>query len=154
VLGWGRRSFIAGLYANDVPPEALDALVNHAAITPADGSFSVTAQGGAIARVADDAMAFTGREARFDLSADATWDEPADDGRNEDWVRRAMMIVDPEAIEGRYANEIADTGPDQTRLIYGAAKVARLAALKRDWDPDNVFRLNHNVAPAREPMAG
>ena len=34
-----------------------------------------------------------------------------------------------------------------TRAIYGDAKLARLDALKRAWDPDNVFRLNHNIAP-------
>jgi hypothetical protein len=59
-----------------------------------------------------------------------------------------MAIVEPDAIEGRYANENADVGPAETRLIYGEANVARLADLKRTWDPDNVFRLNHNVAPA------
>ena len=59
-----------------------------------------------------------------------------------------MAFVEPDAIEGRYANENADAGPAESRLIYGDAKLARLAALKRTWDPDNVFRLNHNVAPA------
>jgi FAD/FMN-containing dehydrogenase len=59
-----------------------------------------------------------------------------------------MAIVEPVAIPGRYANENADVGPSETRVIYGDAKVARLARLKRAWDPDNVFRLNHNVAPA------
>ena len=148
VLGWGGRSFIKGLYANAVRPEALDALVDHVAAGPAGGSFSVTAQGGAIARVEESATAFAGRAARFDLSADASWDDAADDDADRDWVRRAMAFVEPDAIEGRYANENADVGPDETRVIYGDAKVARLAALKRTWDPDNVFRLNHNVAPA------
>ncbi|MEA2546864.1 MAG: hypothetical protein QOI09_2137 [Chloroflexota bacterium] len=148
VLGWGRRSYIKGLYANELRPEALDALVEHVASGPAEGSFGVTAQGGAIARVAEDATAFAGRAARFDLSADSTWDDPESDDANLDWVRRAMAIVEPDAIEGRYANENADVGPAETRLIYGATKVARLADLKRTWDPDNVFRLNHNVAPA------
>ena len=59
-----------------------------------------------------------------------------------------MEFVEPDAIEGRYANENADDGPAETRAIYGDAKLARLAALKRTWDPDNVFRLNHNVTPA------
>ena len=154
VLGWGRRFFIAGLYANDVRPEAINELVEHAASAPADGSFSVTAQGGAIARVDEDAMAFAGRAARFDLSADARWDDPADDDRYRAWVRRAMEVVEPEAIEGRYVNENADAGPAETRAIYGDAKVARLARLKRAWDPDNVFRLNHNVAPAGDDHSG
>ncbi len=108
----------------------------------------MTAQGGAIARVDEDAMAFAGRAARFDLSADALWDDPSEDEGNRGWVREAMRIVEPDAIEGRYANENADAGPGETRAIYGEAKVARLARLKRVWDPDNVFRLNHNVTPS------
>jgi FAD/FMN-containing dehydrogenase len=148
VLGWGRRSYIAGLYANDMRPEALDRLVEHTASAPADGSFSVTAQGGAIARVDENATAFAGRAARFDLSTDAAWDDPAEDDRNVAWVRDAMRIVEPDAIQGRYANENAEAGPEATRAIYGEAKVARLARLKRAWDPDNVFRLNHNVTPS------
>jgi len=148
VLGWGRRSFIKGLYANGVRTEALDELVDQVASGPAGAEFSITAQGGAIARVDEDATAFSGRAAKFDLSADSTWDDPADDDTNRDWVRRAMAIVEPDAIEGRYANENADVGPDETRMIYGAAKVSRLASLKRTWDPENVFRLNHNVEPA------
>ena len=47
-----------------------------------------------------------------------------------------------------YVNEITETGDDVSRLIYGDAKYERLAGLKRVWDPDNVFRANHNVAPA------
>lgn len=147
VLGWGRRSFIKGLYANDIRPETLDALVEHVAMGPAEGSFSATAQGGAIGRIDEEAMAFAGRAARFDLSADVTWSDAADDEANRAWVRRAMEMVEPDAIEGRYANENADVGPAETRAIYGDAKVARLAQLKGSWDPENVFRLNHNVAP-------
>ena len=123
-------------------------MVDHVASGPAGGSFSITAQGGAIARVEEGATAFAGRAARFDLSADSAWVDPADDDANRAWVRRAMAFVEPDAIEGRYANENADAGPAETRAIYGDAKLARLAALKRTWDPDNVFRLNHNVAPA------
>ncbi len=148
VLGWGHRSFIKGLYADVFRPEALDALVDHVADGPAGGSFSVTAQGGAIARAEEGSAAYAGRAARFDHSADVAWEDPADDDANRAWTRRAMSFVEADAIEGRYANENADDGPAESRLIYGDAKLARLAALKRTWDPDNVFRLNHNVAPA------
>jgi FAD/FMN-containing dehydrogenase len=150
VLGWGRRSFIKGLYADDMRADAIDELVELVASGPGDASFSATAQGGAIGRVPEDAMAFAGRAARFDLSADSTWEDAALDAANRDWVRRAMSIVEPDATPGRYANENADVGPEETRAIYGAEKLARLARLKRTWDPDNVFRLNHNVAPAND----
>jgi FAD/FMN-containing dehydrogenase len=147
VLGWGRRSFIKGLYVADMRSEALDKLVDLVAAGPGETSISITAQGGAIGRVPEDAMAYAGRAAVFDFSADTTWEDPALDDANRDWVRRAMAIVEPDATPGRYANENSDVGPGETRAIYGDAKLRRLAALKRTWDPDNVFRLNHNVAP-------
>lgn len=150
-LGWGRRSYIKGLNADDVRPEALDELTELVAAAPGEGTISVTAMGGAIARVAEDDTAYTGRAARFDLSADTTWNDPALDAANRDWVRQAMAVVEPDATIGRYANENSDAGPIETQLIYGDAKLRRLARLKRTWDPDNVFHLNHNVAPATDP---
>ena len=146
-MGWGHRSYIKGGYADDLRPEALDALVDHVAQAPESSSFALTVQGGAIGRVADDAMAFTGRAARFEMSADTEWDDPALDEPRMAWGRRAMAIVEPDAVAGRYVNEIVESGPAETRAIYGDAKLPRLAALKRAWDPDNVFRLNHNIAP-------
>ena len=148
VMGWGHRSYIMGAYANDLRPAALDGLVEHARQAPDGSSFSVTVQGGAIGRVPEEAMAYPGREARFDVSADTSWEDPAHDDTHRDWVRRAMAIVEPDVVPGRYVNELSEAGPDETRAIYGEAKHARLAALKRAWDPDNVFRLNHNITPA------
>ena len=86
----------------------------------------------------------------FDVAADAAWSDPALDDANRAWVRRARAVVRPGATVGRYANGVSDAGPEQTRQIYGDAKVVRLAALKRAWDPDNVFHVNHNVAPATD----
>ncbi len=146
-LGWGSRSFIKGLTLNELRPQAIDGLVEQVAVGPHGGSIGITAQGGAIARVDEDATAFSGRLARFDVSADANWGDPADDEANRKWVRDTMAVVEPDAVVGRYANENSDVGPTETRLIYGDAKLGRLAALKRVWDPDNVFRRNHNVAP-------
>jgi FAD/FMN-containing dehydrogenase len=148
VLGFGGRSFLLGANADGIRAEALDELVNLVATAPGAGTFSATAMGGAIGRVAEDATAFAGRAAQFDLSADSSWDGPEGDEPNRGWVRRAMAAVEPDLTLGRYANENADAGPEQTALFYGEAKTRRLAALKRAWDPDNVFRLNHNVAPS------
>ena len=59
-----------------------------------------------------------------------------------------MAIVEPDRTLGAYPNGNSDTGPEEIRRLYGDAKLARLSALKRTWDPDNVFRVNPNVAPA------
>ncbi len=146
-MGWGHRSFISGRYVNDLRAVTLEALVEDAASAPGESSVSMTAFGGAIARVPDDAMAFTGRDVRFDVSADTEWTDPALDTTHRDWVQRAMAIVEPDAVTGRYVNEIAEEGPEVSRTIYGDAKFQRLRTLKRAWDPDNVFHLNHNIAP-------
>jgi hypothetical protein len=146
-MGFGHRSYIKGGYADDVRAEIIDALVEHAAKAPGEGSFAVTALGGAIGRVADDATAFTGRDARFEVSADIGWEDPTEDEVFVEWTRQAMAIVEPDAVTGRYVNEIAEHGPEETRAIYGDAKLPRLTELKRAWDPDNIFHLNHNIAP-------
>jgi FAD/FMN-containing dehydrogenase len=150
-FAWGSsRSFINSHNGNDVRREALDELVELVATAPGEGTFSVTALGGAIGRVPEDATAFAGRASAFDLSADAGWTDPGLDEANADWCRRALAVVEPDRALGAYANGNSDVGPEQSRKIYGDAKLARLAALKREWDPDNVFHVNPNVAPTAE----
>jgi FAD/FMN-containing dehydrogenase len=152
-FAWGTRSFIRGTNANGVGPEAFDELVELVATAPGTNTFSVTALGGAIGRIPEDATAYSGRAAPFDLSTDASWSDPALDETNMEWCRRALAVVEPDAALGRYANGNADAGPHHSRLFYGDEKMVRLAALKDTWDPDNVFHVNHNVAPARQPSA-
>lgn len=147
VLGWGSRSYIKSHNANDVRPEAFEELVDLVATAPAAGTFSITALGGAIARVPEHATAYTGREANFDMSSDATWTDASDDETAIGWCRRVMEVVEPDRTLGAYPNGNSDAGPDETRRLYGDAKVARLAALKRAWDPENTFHVNPNVAP-------
>jgi FAD/FMN-containing dehydrogenase len=148
VFAWGSRSFINSHNANDVRREALDELVEHVATGPAGGSFSVTALGGAIGRIPEDATAYAGRGSAFDLSADANWTDAALDEPMADWCRRALAIVEPDWALGAYANGNSDVGPEQSRRIYGDVKLARLASLKREWDPENVFHVNPNVSPS------
>ena len=110
------------------------------------GPESIAMLGGAISRVAPDATSYFGRAARFDMSADTAWDDAALDDDAIGWCREAMAIAAPAARPGRYANEVSEHGPDTTAAIYGD-HLGRLTALKRAWDPENVFRLNHNVVP-------
>ncbi len=147
-FAWGNRSFIKSQNADDIRPETLDEVVELVGTAPRAASFSITALGGAIARVPEDATAYAGRASAFDLSADSDWQDAADDEANIEWCRRVMAVVEPDRALGAYANGNSDGGPEETRRIFGDAKLARLAALKRTWDPDNVFHVNPNVAPA------
>jgi FAD/FMN-containing dehydrogenase len=145
---WGRRNYINGHASNGFRPDVLDALLEHVSRVPSpECTVGISMLGGAIARVPADATAFPEREAPFDVSADAAWDDPALDEACLDWCHEAMTIASPDAAPGRYVGEVVDVGPEVTRSIYGDAILERLARVKAAWDPDNIFRSNHNVAP-------
>jgi len=147
-LAWGSRSAILGGFVQDCSPDVLDAFVAQMDHAPGDSSISITMMGGAIDRLADADAAFTGRGHPFDVSPDSSWEDPKLDAANAAWVRETMAIVDDDRLPGRYINELSDAGPDVIRQSYGDDKLRRLQALKRAWDPTNVFRLNHNIDPA------
>jgi FAD/FMN-containing dehydrogenase len=147
-MGWGRRFYMKSAFLPSLPHEVVRIAVEHTERIPdgCDGSISTWAWGGAIADVAEDATAFTGRDAAFWIAAEAAWEDPELDEASRAWARAFIADVTPFAVGGRYVNDVADAGED-LRAIYGAAKQERLVALKREWDPDNVFRLNLNVRP-------
>jgi hypothetical protein len=75
------------------------------------------------------------------------WDDPALDEQCRSWARDTLADLAPFASDGRYVNDVAEVGAELVRTVYGDAKYERLVALKREWDPDNVFRLNQNIRP-------
>jgi len=144
---WGRRVYTKGAFTEDLPAAALEAQVHHLRSAGQGDLFGLWSQGGQISRLDEDATAFTGRSAPFQMSSEATWDDPADDENRIGWARAAFAIAEPYSGTGRYVNDVADSGVDLARAIYGEAKYNRLVAVKRAWDPDNVFRLNQNIRP-------
>ena len=147
-MEWGHRFYMKSAFVRELPTDA----VRRCAELVADASagtesvLSVWAWGGAIASVPEDGTAFSGREASYWISAEAQWDDLQLDGSNRDWVRNTAEEFMPYALDGRYVNDVAEAGGD-VRSVYGDAKYERLVALKRAWDPDNVFRLNQNIQP-------
>ncbi|WP_427307403.1 BBE domain-containing protein [Cupriavidus sp. H39] len=63
-----------------------------------------------------------------------------------EWARAMWQAVRPFSTGGVYANNLGDEGKDRVRAAYGE-NYARLVAIKRKYDPDNVFRLNQNIDP-------
>lgn len=127
--------------------EIVDLCAARVCDAPGNCSVAFMAQGGAIARVGEDATAFTGRGAAFWCGVESVWDEPARDDAHIGWGRATMAALKPFTGQGHYVNDVIEPGEDIVRGIYGEVKYQRLVALKRAWDPDNVFRLNHNVIP-------
>jgi FAD/FMN-containing dehydrogenase len=94
--------------------------------------------------------AFGQREARWNASAIAIWEDPADDAAQIAWARRTTDGLAISSLSGAgYGNYApVDETDDRVRAGYGPERYARLRAVKRRYDPDNVFRYNHNIPPA------
>jgi FAD/FMN-containing dehydrogenase len=148
-MAWGQRFSYKSMFLASLPDELLGTWTEQMSRFPegADGGFSIWAWGRAIAAVPEDATAFTGRDAAFWAAAEAFWTDPAVDDACRSWTRAGSAAAEPYATIGRYVNDVIETGDDVVRSVYGNMKYERLVALKREWDPDNVFQLNQNIRP-------
>jgi FAD/FMN-containing dehydrogenase len=103
--------------------------------------------GGAVSRVGEDDTAASGRNAPYMAHPIACWQDPADTDREMAWVERFTAAFEPAMTGRRYLNFEPGTTEEDVRAGFGDTKYARLAALKQEWDPENLFRGNHNIAP-------
>ncbi|MEI5582399.1 MULTISPECIES: FAD-binding oxidoreductase [unclassified Agromyces] len=146
VEGHAWRRYWKGHYFTALGDEVIDAiLARKGADLPA---VSLQAYGGAIADVPADATAFARRATAFEFVAASRWSDPAEDERRMAAARRYAGALEPYA-DGAYVNALGDDGAAGVRRAYPEAHLARLRALKDEYDPGNVFHLNHNIAPSR-----
>jgi FAD/FMN-containing dehydrogenase len=136
------------LFLDELDHEAVETIVARTASpsTP----FAVTqirVLGGAMARVPADATAFAHRDARVLVTMIAGFEDPAEASVHEAWIQSYLEELAPNAT-GAYANLLADEGEERIREAYPATTYARLAEIKRAYDPGNLFRLNQNIVPA------
>jgi FAD/FMN-containing dehydrogenase len=135
----------------EVPPltdAAIDTLVERAAAIASPRSYIIVFQlGGAMARPPHD-TAFRQRSEGHDVNINAVWlPEDPDADRHIQWARETFTALEPHGAGRAYVNFMGDEGSDRVRAAYGPATYARLVALKREYDPDNLLRLNQNVVP-------
>lgn len=147
VEGHSYRRYWKGHYLPELSDSAIGALLDRDLTEPALPGVSLQAYGGAIADVDDDATAFSHRRTRFEYVAAVKWSDPDQDNLRMRAARHAAAKLDPFAA-GAYVNTLSDEGASGVRRAYSDTKRARLTAVKRSYDPDNVFHLNHNVAPS------
>ncbi|WP_084965997.1 FAD-binding oxidoreductase [Thermoactinospora rubra] len=103
--------------------------------------------GGAVRRVPADATAFGHRDAEYLLTVAGAWEDPAGDPQpHVRWARDSWQALRPWS-RGTYVNHLGEEGEDRVRQAYPAGTYDRLVALKRTYDPENVFRLNQNIRP-------
>jgi FAD/FMN-containing dehydrogenase len=105
------------------------------------------ALGGATARPAPDSAAYPHRDARFVMNVHGRWDDPADDECCIRWARDFFKASAPFASGGVYVNFLTADEGDRVRSAYGQ-NYERLAQIKRQYDPANLFCTNQNIKPA------
>lgn len=144
------RYYWKSLNLTTLNDEAIDTLVTYARRQPsAHSTTDIWHIGGAVRRAHDDAMAFHGRHVSFLLSPEANWEHPHEDEENIAWLLHFLMAMQPFSDGSRYLNfpGFQEEGEAMMRAAF-AAKYDRLAALKKKYDPANLFRLNQNIKPA------
>jgi FAD/FMN-containing dehydrogenase len=148
--GW--LNYHRGEHLASLPDDALDAYVEHGARVKSPMSQSILFRhGGAISRVPEDATAASHRDAPYMWHPIAAWQDPADTEREIAWVREFSAAMAPFATGGVYLNFEQDEGEAHVRAGFTAEKYTRLVELKDRYDPQNLFRINQNIAPSGAP---
>jgi hypothetical protein len=103
--------------------------------------------GGAMARVPVDATAFAHRESRIMVNVAALYERPDQASAYEPWVNGFVSAL-KQGDNGAYVNFLVDEGEARIRAAYPGKTWDRLRAIKRRYDPTNLFKICQNIPPA------
>ena len=149
---WGSHSYDKGTYIENLSDEVIEVITEHVRRKSSPMSVLLCYRlDGAYSRVGDDETAFSGgRSPRYGAFIQGLAPDAGLLAAERRWVRGFWSALRPHAIGSGdgYVNGTTDTDDDQVRNSYGAAKYERLARIKAEYDPDNAFHLNANIAPA------
>jgi FAD/FMN-containing dehydrogenase len=143
-LNYWKSTFVRG-----VEDALIDTMVEQFASCPTPmGALVLEHFHGAVTRIDPRATAVPHRDVGYNLHIPTVWTDPADTGANIAWTQETFTAVQPFRTDGRWLNYYSDDEPlDAIQAAYGV-NGARLADVKRRYDPDNVFHINHNIPPA------
>jgi len=144
----GRRYYWKSEYLSLVDDDFIARFLEHGRrIQSPHSAIILFALGGALNKLPADHSAVGNREAHFVLNITSAWDNATDDAANIKWARDAWEDM-RHLSSGTYINfQTEDEGADRVRAAYGA-NYDRLVKVKTVWDPDNLFCMNKNIAPA------
>jgi FAD/FMN-containing dehydrogenase len=149
---WGQYAYDKGSYVEAMSDDVIDAVTEQVSLKNSPMSLALFYRlDGAYSEVQDDETAFGGgRSPRYAMFLNGVAPDANLLAADRNWVRGFWERLRPLAIgtgDG-YINGTADFQDDRVRNSYGPAKYERLAAIKADYDPDNVFHRNANIKPA------
>jgi hypothetical protein len=147
---WGIHAYAKSLNLDHLPDDAIEVLLTRLAHRRSAMSYvPMFTLRGRFREIPDDATAWGGsRSTRWALALLAIAPDEQSYAADRIWVRDLWQALRPYAAdEGAYLNFETDTDDRRVRASYGQEKYRRLAALKAEWDPRNMFRHNPNIPP-------
>ncbi len=140
---------IRSMFTDDLDDDALDAIIaaNEASTSPVS-MVQFRGLGGAMSRVPAGATAFPHRDRRYLVAVIGIWLDPAEDPRPHQQWTEAVWDRISDAATGVYVNFLETEGDARIRDAYRGETLARLADVKRAYDPANVFQFNQNIRPS------
>lgn len=152
---WGIHAYEKALYLDDLTDAAIEVLVDQLPRKESPLSLvPIFVLDHAYAQHSDDDCAFGGkREPCLAVNISANCPAPELFAQERAWVRSFWEALRPHARNaGSYVNFMAEVEEDRVRASYGPEKYDRLARIKAEYDPDNVFHVNANIRPAIPAM--
>jgi FAD/FMN-containing dehydrogenase len=146
--GMRPRVAMRTMLADRLDRDAAQAILEHVHTASAPmAAVQMRVLGGAMARVPADATAFAHRDRRLMVNVAAMYQDAHEQPVHEAWVARLAAELDT-SNAGAYVGFLGAEGQARVRAAYPGATWDRLAAIKTRYDPDNLFRVNHNIPPA------
>ncbi len=153
-LAMGNDVFIAGVhrrsrmhYVDDLDEEVIAISARRAPEMAPLSFMSTHVYGGAMERVDEHATAMSHRSQRFNYMVSTTWTSMEDGAALQRWQDEYLAEIAAQSSDAAYVNYLFDE-PQRVAAAYHPATWERLRAIKRTWDPTNVFAANQNVPPA------
>jgi FAD/FMN-containing dehydrogenase len=147
LLAPGARNYWKSHNLKTLHDELFDTIIDYVGKLPSPQcEIFIGAIGGEASRPSPDSAAYADRAALFIVNVHGRWENAADDKRCIDWARAFFKASTPYASGGVYINFLTADESDRVRAAYGP-NYDRLVQVKRKYDPENLFCVNHNIKP-------
>ena len=147
LLAPGARNYWKSHNFTKLSDEAIDVVLRYASVVPTPHcEIFLGLIGGKANSLPPDATAYPHRNVQFAMNVHGRWIDPADDDKVVSWAREFFTAAAPHAAGSVYINFLTQDEGTRIREAYGP-NYGRLQAIKQRYDPDNLFRFNHNIRP-------
>jgi FAD/FMN-containing dehydrogenase len=145
----GVRNYFRGGFLAELTDDVVAVALEHGARMPSPmAQIHFHQMGGAVGRADPATSSFSGRSAGYTYNLISTWTDAGQDDVHLAANHALSEALSPLSMHPSYVNFATESAPDRVRAAYGPEIYDRLARLKRQYDPANLFSRNHNVRPA------